>query len=203
MVASALWPIGHIEQQVIAFYIAAPNREPQIVADERADFPTLPCCHQLTLTGGVGLMLGCEREQMSLVVAFVATIWAHPHQPVEVVATFLGDEAARYNSIHLASLFGKPTHRLARHGFCQLFGIHAKACGEHLWQHYHVRLSRQWGELGRKLCQICLDVFPFEGGLDRGDAQLFSHFTVFGNYLAGVVFLRNFQFFFNKTPSAH
>ena len=88
--AAARRPVGDVEQQVVVAAIAAPDREAQVVADERADAPALDLDDEPPVARGVVLLLARHAEQVALVVVREAAVGRGPEQPVVVLAVRRG-----------------------------------------------------------------------------------------------------------------
>src|SRR5262245_56105777 len=77
-VATALGPVRHVDEHVVAVVradpIATPDRKAQVVADERTDPEAAERDDESHIAGGVVLVLAGHAEEMALVVTRVSAV---------------------------------------------------------------------------------------------------------------------------------
>ncbi|MCY1445327.1 hypothetical protein D9M71_618370 [compost metagenome] len=172
MLAACGWPVGGVQQQVGVLSVAAPHREAQVVADQRANSPALELELHLALARGVVLVLAGHAEQVTLVVVQDFAIRPRPQQAVAVAAIggldnhTTGNHRVVLLRLGLQPLVGRAVLRLA-----QGFRLHRKTGGEHFRQDYQVHLAYLLQQ-HLEVRKVGLAVVPGQGGLHQGDFQV-------------------------------
>ncbi len=165
-------PAGDVQQQVGVVRVAAPHREAQVVADQRAHVPALELEQHARIARGVVLVLAGHAEQVALVVVRTAAVRARPVQAVAVAAVGrLSNHAADHHRVQASGLLQQPGAARAVLGFGQRGGVHGEAGAEHLRQDHQVGalgLIQQLGEVG----MVGGRVLPDRGGLHQGQLEV-------------------------------
>src|SRR5690606_21928422 len=125
-------PVGRIEQQIGAIGIAAPHREAQVVADQRAHAPTVQLKYGLLLTGGGRPVLASHAEEMRLVVMQDLTVRARPEQTIAMAAVGrLDNDTAGDHALQTCGLFAQPGIGGPLFRLGQARSTHGKPGGKH------------------------------------------------------------------------
>src|SRR5699024_2377643 len=128
------------EDIVFCIRIAQPNREAQVVTDNRTYFPAIQFNKKLLFSGGVYAVFFSTTKEVPLVIVLEASVRPHPDNAVEVLSVFVYRKTSGYYTAELLSLLQHPLHRWPVHFLCKCFWIHGKACAEHLWQNDQICL---------------------------------------------------------------
>nr|GFD22720.1 hypothetical protein [Tanacetum cinerariifolium] len=165
-------PVGGVQQQVGVARVSAPDREPQVVADQRTNPPALEFELHLPLARTVMLMLTRHAEEMALVVVQKLAVRSRPQQTIAMAAIRRPhNHAAGHNRVDALGLRQQPFGRHAVLGFGECFGLHGEAGGEHLRQDHQIgtlSLVEQIFEVR----VVGFAVVPDQGGLYQGDVQV-------------------------------
>ena len=163
-------PRSAAQDGVVIPAAAAPNREPQVIADEQQKPETPVSDHHAVAAGRVVPGFAAGREQMAFVIAGAPAVGRREIHPVEEAASFGDSDAARDGLAVLRGPAAQGRDDLPAGGFGDRGGIEREARGEQLGQHHHVGIGTghqrlQPGEVPRRL-------FPRDVGLTESDTQL-------------------------------
>ncbi|MNP29308.1 hypothetical protein D3C76_1223270 [compost metagenome] len=172
MLAARCRPVGGVQQQVGVLGVAAPHREAQVVADQRANPPAFPLQQHLMLARRVVLVLTGHAEQVALVVVQDFAVRARPQQAVAVAAVGGADDhAAGDHRVQARRLLAQPGVGGALLRLAEALRIHGEAGGEHLRQDHQVRTARLLQQSGEARA-VGLGVMPGQGGLHQGELEV-------------------------------
>ncbi len=165
-------PVGGVEQQIGATRVAAPDREAQVIADQRADTPALELEHDLLVSGLEMLVLAGHAEQVALVVMRQRTIRTRPEQAIAIAAVVgLDDQAAADHRIETLRLLAQPCAAGTILRFGQRCRLHREAGGEHLRQDHQIGAARLLQQ-GLKVLAVGGRIVPGQGGLDQRQFEI-------------------------------
>ena len=147
--------------------VAAPHREAQVIANQRANTPALDLKLDLTLTRSEMLMLTGHSEQVAFVIMQHFAIRTRPQQAVTVAAIRREhNHAARHHGIEPLCLLAQPLGGRAAFGLSKGTGLHAEAGGEHLRQDHQVSANSLLEQLV-EMIEVGLTVMPGQRGLHQ------------------------------------
>src|ERR1700754_1462737 len=96
--ASAVGPVGHVDQQVIFhsllyWLLPRPYGESQVVANKQVDPPSFYRCNKPFASGGLLRIFSCKCKAMAFIIYTILTRWQHPDKPVEITISLLCNDA--------------------------------------------------------------------------------------------------------------
>ena len=112
-------------------YIPRPDREAQVVADERGDAPTVYAYEEPFATWSIVFIFAGVAEQVAFVVDAELPVGLHPDEAVEVLAPFFNNQATGEDAAVFCGHVLHPIHGGPVHGFGEAFRFHAEAGGAH------------------------------------------------------------------------
>ena len=173
-------PVGDVQRQVVVqrlgpldvVAVAREHREPQVVADQRTDPPTLPFHDQPVTAGRVALVFVGVTEQVALVIVRHTAIGSDEQQAVVHAVAVADLHAAGDGGAQLRRLRTHPRESLAFHRLGGVQRLVGEAAGEGLRQQHQVGGVMQRRQQAAVVLAVGGRVVPHRGALDQRDAQV-------------------------------
>ena len=156
-------PVGHIDDHVVVFTVAAPYRETQVVADLQEDTHPLVFHDGALCAWREELIFVSVGEEVPLVVGGHLSIGLHEVHPIKVVRSlFYGDTAYDSSLLVGGHLFHPCQSAPVLLG--DALGLGGKTGGEHLWQDK---------EITRLTADHLFDAHPVISRIRPGNVRLY------------------------------
>src|SRR5690606_31108526 len=155
-------PVGNANKQIVRQLsrgkikaVPAPHRKAEIIANDRANPPPLPCSDEEAFTGSVRPLFVCHSEEMSLVVGARMAAGFHPEETIIVAVMYIAYETTEDEGTRLIRHLAHPFCSAHVHHLGKPRSGHREAGSEHLRQHNDISMTAdtpdllfQHGEIG-------------------------------------------------------
>ena len=171
-----LGPVGDVDDQIvfrqsILAGLAAPDGEPEVIADQQQDPPAFDGGDEAFVSGGIMFIFPGIGKPVPFVIIAVLTVGQHPDQPVKIFPFLFNDNTARENDLFPGGDGAHPGYRRTLHRFGEEFGAHAEAGGEHFGEDDQFGMYGDPVNLFFQPPEVGGFIFPLKIWLDSGDGE--------------------------------
>ena len=131
-------PVGHQQHQIIIIAVAAPGREPQVVADLQTDPPVPVIDNDPGLTCRVAFVFSAEGKQVAFIVIMKAPFRRDKNQTIVALSVFHDNSRTGNRRIEFLSQILHPCHRGTLHIFNRKIAVSEETRGESFGQYQQI-----------------------------------------------------------------